>query len=116
MSQQKRRSSHQTRAQQVRKRRQRKQNRTGMICITGIVATMLIAVSVQILDLHQRNEEYIRQEEQLNIQLESEKARQQDIADYEGYVDTPEYIEQLARTKLGLVYKGEIIFKEEKSE
>ena len=34
-------------------------------------------------------------------------------AEYETYTQTKKYIEEVARDKLGLVYEGEILFKDE---
>lgn len=105
----------QARRQRARKRRQRshyKQNRAGMLCISCIVLFLLIAMSVQILRLHETNEEYKAQERELSAQLESEQERQETIRVYEEYVATPEYIQEIAKTKLGLIYPNEIIFKE----
>lgn len=39
---------------------------------------------------------------------------QQEISDYSAYVKTKQYIEEVAREKLGLVYEDEIVFKAEK--
>lgn len=105
----------QARRQRARKRRQRshyKQNRAGMLCISCIVLFLLIAMSVQILRLHETNEEYKAQEQELSAQLESEQERRETIQAYEEYVDTPEYIQEIAKTKLGLIHPNEIIFKE----
>ena len=45
-------------------------------------------------------------------QMETELSRQQEIEEYEAYTKTQEYVEEIAKSKLGLVYKDEIIFKE----
>ena len=34
----------------------------------------------------------------------------EELKKFEKYVDTDEYVEKIARERLGLVYKGEIIF------
>ncbi len=36
--------------------------------------------------------------------------RAKELEEYEEYVKTDEYVEEVAREKLGLVYKDEIIF------
>jgi cell division protein DivIC len=103
------------RSRRARRRKQKsryKQNRAGMLCISGIVLFLLVAMSVQILRLHETNEEYKAQERELSAQLESEQERREAIQAYEEYVTTPEYIEEIAKTKLGLIYPNEIIFKE----
>lgn len=99
-------------AQRTRMRRRRKQNKTGMVCITLIVLCLVGVMSVQIVSLYQKNEGYKKKEADLQASLESEQQRQEEIQEYETYVTTKEYIEQIAKTKLGLVYSNEIIFKE----
>ncbi len=47
----------------------------------------------------------------LKEQIEYEEQRSEDIADFERYTQTRKYIEDTAKEKLGLVYPGEIIFK-----
>lgn len=102
------------RAGQRRQRNHNKQNKTGMICISFIVLCLMVGVSTQIFRLYEKNQAYKIREQQLTGQLEQEQERQEEIAACEEYVNTPEYIEELAKTKLGLVNDNEIIFKEEK--
>lgn len=83
-----------------------------MICITLIVLILVGVMSVQIVSLYQKNQSYQAKETELQAQLESEQQRQVELKEYEQYVTTKEYIEQVAKTKLGLVYSNEIIFKE----
>ena len=50
----------------------------------------------------------------LNTELKKEKKsvdeQTEELKKFEKYVDTDEYVEKIARERLGLVYKGEIIF------
>lgn len=96
-------------------RRRRKQNKSSMICITLIVLTLIGVMSVQIVSVYEKNQSYLVQETELQAQLESEEQRKKELKEYEKYVNTKEYIEQVAKTKLGLVYSNEIIFKERES-
>ena len=50
----------------------------------------------------------------MNKQLEAETERQEALKEREQYVNSRDYIEDVARSKLGLVYKNEIVFKENK--
>ena len=86
------------------------------MCISCIVLFLLIAMSTQIFRLYQQNEDLKAEETQKTAELEGEQERQEEIQAYEEYVATPEYIEQIAKTKLGLVYSNEIVFKEQKSQ
>lgn len=87
-------------------------NQTGKMCVTLIVLALIGVMSVQIVNLYQKDQQLIAQEKLLQKQMETELSRQQEIEEYEAYTKTQEYIEEIAKSKLGLVYKDEIIFKE----
>lgn len=89
-----------------------KANKSGKMCITIIVLAMIGVMSVQIVNLYKKDQQYIAQEKSLIEQKEAELARQKELEEYEAYMQTQEYIEDTAKSKLGLVYKDEIIFKE----
>lgn len=115
----KRKGSSQARHDRVKKRKQKiqyKQNRAGMLCVSCIVLFVLAAFSIQIVNLHRKDEAYKAQELELESRLAEEQERQEEIEEYTAYVNTPEYIEQLAKAKLGLVYPNEIVFKEQETE
>ena len=95
-------------AQRTRMRRKRRQNKSAVLCIALISLMLLGVMSVQILSLYGRK----AKEQELQTQLESEQQRHLELEEYEDYVTTEEYIEQTAKTKLGLVNPNEIIFKE----
>ena len=54
--------------------------------------------------------EYKAQISELKKEKKSVDEKTSDLKKFEKYVDTDEYVEQIARERLGLVYKGEIIF------
>lgn len=103
-------------AQRTRIRRKRKQNRSAVLCISLIAMMLLGVMSVQNLSLYNRKQSYQTREEELQNQLESEEQRQIEMEKYKEYVTSEEYIEQTAKSKLGLVYPNEIIFKEKEEE
>ena len=45
--------------------------------------------------------------------MEAERQRAEEIDDLEDYVGTDEYVEDVAKDKLGLVYPNEILFEAE---
>lgn len=93
--------------------RKRRQNRFGMF-LTGVVVLMLVVVvAVRSSDLKQKQAVYAEREAALEKQIEEEKARTEEIEEYRKYTQTKKYVEEVAKDKLGLVYEGEIIFKEE---
>lgn len=109
----KRRQARSSSVQRTRMRRRRKQNKAGMLSITLIVLTLIGVMSVQIVSLYRKDEGFKKKEADLKAELEAEQQRQGEIEEYAGYVTTKEYIEQIAKTKLGLVYANEILFKEQ---
>ena len=94
------------------KRRKKKQNRAGKICISCMVLVLIMILSVQIVRLYGKNEEYKMQQKQLEAQLEEENQRAKDLQEQEKYVGSDEYVEDTAKSKLGMAYKDEIVFKE----
>lgn len=90
----------------------RRTNQTGKMCVTLIVLALIGVMSVQIVNLYQKDQQLIAQEKLLQKQMETELSRQQEIEEYEAYTKTQEYVEEIAKSKLGFVYKDEIIFKE----
>lgn len=93
--------------------RKRRHNRLSMFLVTLVVLMILVVVSVKSVELKQRLETYTDREEQLNSLIEEETARTDEIEEFRKYTQTKKYAEEIAKDKLGLVYEGEIIFKEE---
>lgn len=92
--------------------RKKTQNRFSMFLVSLVVVMILILVSVSSIGLREKIQERRSQLYQLDLQLESEKRRQVEIEEYGKEVQTKGFIESVAREKLGLVYEGEVVFKE----
>ena len=73
---------------------------------------LIMIMSVQIVRLYGKNEEYKQQQKQLEAQLEEEQQRAEELKEQEEYVGSEQYIEDTARAKLGMAHKDEIVFKE----
>ena len=99
-------------AERTRMRRRSKQNKSSMVCISLIVLMLVGVMSVQMVSLYEKNQDYRDRKKQLEADLEDEQLRQDELKEREEYITTKEYIENIAKTKLGLVYPNEIIFKE----
>ena len=67
------------------------------------------------LSLDAKCREYKSQISELKKEKKSVDERKEDLKEFEKYVDTDEYVEQIARERLGLVYKGEVIFEPDDS-
>ena len=94
--------------------RKKRQNRMGMLLVTTVVLMMLLVVTVKSVELRERRSTYMAREEALLQEIEAEQARTEEIEEYGKYTQTKKFVEEVAKEKLGLVYEGEIIFKDEK--
>ena len=98
---------------QIMSAKRRKKNRNaGAICIGLIVCAFLIVMAVQIVNLKQKDKAYAERQTELQEQYEKETERQTELDEYEAYTKSQKYIEDIAKSKLGLAYDNEIIFKE----
>lgn len=95
--------------------RRRKESVAGRVIITLIVSTFVVIMLSQIVTLYEKNKTYAARQEQLQRELLEADEEQERLRQYEEYTKTPEYIEEIAKSKLGLVYSNEIVFKEEKN-
>ena len=64
--------------------------------------------------LKSQSKSYQKQIEQLKEQKSELKDEQAEIKEFKKHAKTDDYVEEIAREKLGLVHKGEIVFKPEK--
>ena len=95
------------------KRRPSSSNRRGMVAIAAIVMVLLVGLLVQSQKLLVQNRQYEAQKSELQQQISDEELRAGEIRNLHDYVNSTEYIEKIARDKLGLVYKDEILFQAE---
>lgn len=92
--------------------RKRRQNRFGMFLTGVVVLMMVVVVSIRSNELQEKSAVYAAREAELEQQIEAERTRTKEIEEYGKYTQTKKYAEEVAKDKLGLVYEGEIIFKE----
>ena len=89
------------------------QNRLSMFLAVFVVVVLLIVVAVNAVSLTRKLHENRARANLLRQEIRTEEQRAADIEDYRRYTQTDEYIEEIAREKLGLIYEGETVFKEE---
>ena len=94
-----------------RSRRRTNQHKLSVLVITGVILLMTALVVVGGISLRAKEKSYLAQETELKKQIDEEKASSQEIDDMEAYVGTDEYVEEIAKEKLGLVNENEIILK-----
>ncbi len=74
---------------------------------------LIAVVGVKSNELRQQRDLYTQKQTQLEEQIAREMERSEEIAEYEKYTHTKAYVEDIARNKLGLVYEGELLFRDE---
>lgn len=92
--------------------RKRVQNRWGMFLVSLVVLMIMVSVAIKGVELRQKVDARAAEIEQLEAQIEDERKRSLEIERFSKEVQTKGYIENIAREKLGLVYEGEILFKQ----
>ena len=93
--------------------RKKMQNRFSMFLVMLVVVLLLVVVGVRGMQLNNRLEGLKSEAAKIDTQIEQEKERTKEIEEYEKYTQTKMFYEEVAKKILGLVYKDEIIFKEE---
>ena len=93
--------------------RRKNQNRFSMFLVSLVVVLIMIVVAVKSVELQQKIDAKAKEEQLLDEQIAAEEQRSQEIESFGKEVQTKGYIEDVAREKLGLVYEGEIMFKED---
>ena len=93
-----------------RRKRQRRQNRMSMFLVSLFVVMIVVAVGVRNISLKEKGAEYDATIASLEKQIEEENVRTREIKEFEDYTKTNAYVEQIAHSKLGLVYPDETIF------
>ena len=88
-------------------------NRRGMVAIALIVMILLVGLLVQSQKLSSQNRQYEARKSELEQRINDEELRAGEIENLDDYVNSTEYIEKVAREKLGLVYEDEILFQAE---
>lgn len=94
-----------------RQRRRMQVHKRSMLAVGAVIILLTAVASVSKMTLHAKEKEYKAQEIELQQQIEEEKKRTKEIDELETYVGTDAYVEDMARERLGMVYKDETIFK-----
>ena len=92
--------------------RKKSQNRFSMFLAVVVMLVILGAISVRGLYLTSKLNEYNAKKQELEELIEAENRRTAEIEEYAKYTQTNEYVEEVAREKLGLVRENEIIFRD----
>ncbi|MDE7252039.1 MAG: septum formation initiator family protein [Acetatifactor sp.] len=93
--------------------RKRNQNRLSMVLVALVVTLITVAVAMRSVEMTQRRDELAQREQELTQQKQAEMQRAEEIEEFRKYTQTKRYVEEVAKDKLGLMYEGEVLFKEE---
>ncbi len=84
------------------------------IIIEVIVVLIVVGiVTVRGMELRSKLDDYNERKVELETQIAKETRRREEIEQYSKYTQTDQYVEEIAREKLGLVKNDEIIFHNE---
>lgn len=80
--------------------------------LVSIVFVFLVGILlINAINLQKKKEAYKQQQEELQLQIDEQKQRAEEIEELKDYVQTEEFEKEIAEEKLGLVDPDEIIFK-----
>lgn len=94
-----------------RKKKDKLGNRMALLGITFVVISMAVVVNLRGASLKDKELQYQMKEETLMKRLEQEEQRAEQLEEQRIYVQTKQYIEKVAKEKLGLVNPDEILLK-----
>ena len=89
-----------------------KKREKGILVITLAVLALFAVLFSRGLELKKQKAELQNRVEILKAKEQTAYERTAELKEFRSYMSTLQYIEDLAREKLGLVYKDEVIFKE----
>ena len=93
------------------KKRDKWGNRMALTGVTVVVLSLAVVINLKNASLKGKDLEYQIREENLQKQIAEEKQRKAELEERKIYVQTKQYIEEVAKEKLGLVNPDEILLK-----
>ena len=103
-------------AQQHRRSQNRRyvqnQNKIARTFVGLILIIFMAVMSLHIQNVYHKQQEYVAKQTRLEQQLIEEQARKIKLSEYKEYIESQEYKEDIAISKLGLLYKNQIVFRE----
>jgi len=94
-----------------RRKRNKKQNRLGVLAISFVATILVVVFGVQTWKLEQKDRLYEERLEQLRQEIAEEEAKGKELEAQQIYMKTKQYIEEMARRKFGLIKPGELLIK-----
>lgn len=94
-------------------KRRKRRNRTGLYLIMTVVLLFCATLGIHSISLRADCQTMQVQKQELEAKKAELEKEKKSIQEQKAYMETNEYIEQVARDKFGLVYDNEIVFKAE---
>ena len=82
-----------------------------LLGVTMVVISLAVVMNIGTSSLKKKDLEYQKRVEHLEQVLEKEQERAVQLEEYRVYVQTKQYVEKVAKEKLGLVNRDEILLK-----
>ena len=101
--------SRRERAERLKK--QRRSTLAGMIIAIIVVVALGVVLWRGKAGLEEKNADYQAQITELQSQIDDENKRSDELSEYEKYVKTKKFGEEIAKNKFGLIYPDELVFK-----
>jgi len=92
-------------------RRSRRRRKKEILFITVVVLVLALALGIYSRKLRKAGDEYAKQAEHLQEQIDEETERAEDLEEQSIFMKTREYIKKIARERLGLVDPGDSLVK-----
>lgn len=93
--------------------RRRRRKKLSRFTVFGVIMLCIVLCGTMIyktVELKAQSNAYEKQLVQLKEEKEKLDGEKEDLKEFKKYVKTDKYVEEIAREKLGLVYKDEVIF------
>ncbi len=112
--QQERKKVHSVSRENTRKRTEKVSNRWAIITVTAVVICMAFVVNLKVTALKEKDRQYTERLANITQEIQYEQDRHEELLEHKIFVQTKEYVAEVAKEKLGLVFPGEILLKPKK--
>lgn len=92
-------------------KRRKKKNRTGLFLVMTVMLLFCGTLGIHSISLRANCQTLQNQQNELKAKKADLEKEKKAIEEKQAYMQTNEYVEDIAREKFGLVYENEIIFK-----
>lgn len=97
------------------KKKVKKRRKSGVYMITAVVFVLCFIFVYNSFDMKSQIRSNAEVEADLRSQITQQEELKEELVKESDYVKSDDYIEEIARDKLGLVHKNEIIFKKQQN-